>query len=463
MYISSYLREKRGMDEVKLIDMKVENLDVEDIAEYTQREAPDIVGLSSMSTDAVLMHQVAKRIREKRPSVFIVAGGPHPSSDPEDTLKDGTINVAVIGEGEETFYELISCIDNKESFDSLTGIAYIKNGRAQINNMRKFLDDLDKLPLPAWDLINLDKYAKHFGMAPWAGKRRYASIFTSRGCPYRCTFCHNIFGKRFRARSPENVLKEIELLYNRGISDFEIIDDIFNFNKERTAKILDSIIERGIKINIEFPNGLRADQLDEGLIRKFRKAGTRSIAFAVETASPRLQKLIKKNNRLDILKKLVEMSDKAGIFNVGYFMFGFPGETEEEMLQTLRFAIESDLHVAFFFILNPFKGTEIYREIEKTGFSIPSYEEYESYYFGLHNYSKVPTLRMRIILRAGLILFYLWRFRILKVVFRIPTKRYIFSLFLRETIRLFSFKNFLVRKKTLNQSYEDTTCKSPAQ
>ncbi len=457
LYLSSYLLDKRKDVDIKIVDMGAERLSPGDVSSIVSGYRPDIVGLSSMSTDATLLHATAKEIKENLSTALIIAGGPHPTTDPEDTLKNKDIDIAVIGEGEETFFEIVSAIENGNELRDINGIAYKKNGDFFINERRKFIEDIDTLPIPAWDIIDLELYSKHFGMAPWAGKRKYASILTSRGCPYRCTFCHNIFGKKFRARSPENVIKEIEFLYTNGVRDFEILDDIFNFDYTRTEKILDMILSHNLKINIDFPNGLRGDILDEKIIKKLRMAGTRSIAFAVETASERIQRLIKKNNRLDKLNKAIEISDKEGIFNVGYFMFGFPTETLEEMKQTIKFALHSNLHVAFFFVLNPFKGTDIYKEIKEHEIPVPLSNEYESYFYVSKNYSNVPMLRMKIYLRLGLMFFYLYRLRIVKTIIRIPTKRYLLSLMKIELIRLFNIRIF--KNRTPKLANENTACK----
>lgn len=445
MYLASYLREKRKWDEIRIIDMKAEGLGISDVSKIASEFNPDVIGLSSMSTDSMVMHDVAKSLKKTLPQKIIVAGGPHPTSDPEDTLKNNCIDVAVIGEGEVTFYELISLISENKSFYNIPGIAYRSNGNIVITEPRKLIENLDSLPLPAWDLINLDTYAKHFGMSTPSGKRKYASIITSRGCPYRCTYCHNIFGKKFRTRSPDNVINEFLHLYRKGVRDFEIIDDIFNLDKKRAIEIMDKIIASGIEINIDFPNGLRGDILDEEILNRLKKAGTRSICFAIESASERIQKLIKKNLKLESLKRNIDISDKLGILNMGYFMFGFPGETLEEIKKTIDYAIKSSLHIAFFFILNPFKGTEIYSQIEEMNLPLPGYEDY-NYYFGQHNYSSISTLRLRIMLRWGLLKFYFWKFRIIKTFFRMPAKQYALSLSLVELYRIFSLKNIFFKK-----------------
>jgi radical SAM superfamily enzyme YgiQ (UPF0313 family) len=190
------------------------------------------------------------------------------------------------------------------------------------------------------------------------GFRRYMALFTSRSCPFHCIYCHNIFGKGFRARSPQNVLEEVKFLMNTyGIREFEILDDIFNFNTKRASEIFKML--PGLGASFSFPNGLRTDLLDEDQLRVLKDGGVNYISIAVETASPRLQKLIKKNLKLDKVWNAIEICNRLRIFTRGFFMLGFPTETRDEIKQTISYACSSALHTAMFFIATPFQGTEM--------------------------------------------------------------------------------------------------------
>jgi radical SAM superfamily enzyme YgiQ (UPF0313 family) len=196
-------------------------------------------------------------------------------------------------------------------------------------------------------------------MAP-IGFRRYASVITSRGCPYRCTYCHNIFTKRYRFMDARRVVDELEHVSRTyDVKEFEIYDDIFNFDYERTEAILDEIIARELDLKLCFPNGLRGDRLDENLIVKLKRAGTHYLTLAVESGSPRIQKQIRKHMKLDRLFEAIRISARERILTGGFFMLGFPGETREELEMTVDFAVRSDLHLAFFFMVIPYEGTEL--------------------------------------------------------------------------------------------------------
>lgn len=188
--------------------------------------------------------------------------------------------------------------------------------------------------------------------------RNYASLFTSRGCPYDCVYCHSIQGRRFRARSPELVLEEIRWLYEAmGVDEFHIMDDIFNFDRDRMHAICRQIIESGMKVHLSFPNGIRTDLLTEEDIDILEKAGVYKIWFAIETRSKRLQKEINKRNDFDRIDPIIANS---------FFMIGFPTETVEEMAETIDYAVDSDLDAAAFFQVIPYPGTKLWEWAIKT-------------------------------------------------------------------------------------------------
>ncbi|MBK7259204.1 MAG: radical SAM protein [Ignavibacteriae bacterium] len=167
---------------------------------------------------------------------------------------------------------------------------------------------------------------------------------TTRGCPYRCAYCHNILGKTFRVRSPEHVMREIRMIHDTyGITDFQVIDDIFNLDMDRAKKICDLIVGSRLPLTLSFPNAIRSDRVDEELIDKMAAAGTKFISIAIETASPRLQRLIRKNLDLDRAFKAIDTITRVGIVTRGFFMIGFPTETEDEARQTIEYAKASSL------------------------------------------------------------------------------------------------------------------------
>ena len=368
MYIASALRE-RSNHEIKILDMKAHFLSDEQALQEIKSFSPDIVGIKTLTSEATAVHELTGKIKKQHPHSKIIIGGPHTHGSSNSILEDDNVDYVAIGEGEETAYELINEIEQGNDSPDVAGIGYRRNGKAVFTQPRQPQLDIDSLPFPAWDLIDMEKY---YRIPSWNYHlARHMAIFTSRGCPFKCAYCHNIFGKKPRLRSPENVLQEIDTLYHDyGVRELKIIDDIFNVNKKRAQAICDGIIDRGYDLDICFPNGLRGDIMDRATIKKLKAAGTSMITYAIESASPRIQKLIKKNNKLDRLKEVIDETVEEGIFTKGFFMMGFPSETREEVHATANYALTSKLHWISIFVVNPFEGTKIADMAKEMGIHI---------------------------------------------------------------------------------------------
>ena len=363
MYLAGYLRKYRqGKDNVKIFDLSVQSEDhvIENLKDS------DIVGLSSTNRDGLYLSNVIKHIRKANTRCKLILGGPIASSLMDELFDHFDIDCAVAYEGEQTFLELIEKFDGGNiPFENIKGIVY-KNGNSKFTGRRETIENLDdEIPFPAWDLIIENPLSKEYwkrkSFAFFRISNKYMGLFTSRGCPYRCIYCHDIFAKRFRAHSPERVVAEVEYLNtNFGITDFEFYDDTFNFDKDRTRKICDLILKKRIKINIYFPNGLRSDRLEKDIVEKLAKAGTKVLCFAIETVSERLQKLLQRNLKFENINNMIQVAVKNGIHAEGFFMLGFPTETKKEMLETIHFAAASHLHSAAVSIAIPQKGSELF-------------------------------------------------------------------------------------------------------
>ncbi|MBK7975843.1 MAG: radical SAM protein [Deltaproteobacteria bacterium] len=305
----------------------------------------------------------------------------------------------------------------------VNGLTFRRDGAAISTSPRDFIEDLDALPWPAWDLVDIEGYAARPCMSTLP-KRRYMTLFTSRACPYRCNYCHDVFGKVFRARSPENVVAEIEEISRRyGITEFECVDDIVNIDNRRAERICDLSIERGLEIGITFPNGLRADRLPRALLEKLRRAGTRTISFAVESASERIQKETQKKMNLQRLAQAVRDANELGILCTGFFMLGFPGETREELQSTVNFALSIPLHTAHFFIVTPFQGTPLSeRYSSEVRRHAGSFETFH-YILGSTNLSAVSDQELYRIQRTAWLRFYLQPRRMWQLLRSYPEKR----------------------------------------
>ena len=413
LYIAAVLRRDLGA-EVRIIDSLFE-MDMPAAASAEARAfAPDIVGISSLTAEAFLAHKIAAAVKSAVPAAPVVMGGPYPTSDPASALADGSVDAAVIGEGEETFPELVRLVmaegprwSGPGAADSIPGLALRAEEGVRYTAARPPVADLDSLPLPAWDLIDYRRFWRLGSMAS-VGVRPYMPIFTSRGCPYPCVYCHQIFGKRFRARSPESVAGEVALIHRLGTRDIEVFDDISNLDPGRFDRMLELMLENGLESRLSFPNGIRGDLLRESSADLLKRVGTGEVSIAVETASERLQRLLKKDISIPKVTRAIDMLADRRIFTRGFFMLGLPTETEAEMRATIRYAWRSRLHMALFFTPNPFAGTE-FREMFLASGRLPGgLRTIDFEYFGApFNGSEVPDAAYRRLYWAAYYGFYL--------------------------------------------------------
>ena len=338
LYLISSVKKQFPDIEFKVFHTSTSTNPIKEIEALLSSFNPDLVGLRALSIAANSFKLISERIRELKPDITIIAGGPYPSISYQDILVTGMANITVIGEGEATFVELIDNLNKSNAipFD-IKGTAVIKDGKVRLNDPRPVIQNIDVIPFPDYNYINLKDYGllKNHALQD-ASKSAY--ILSSRGCPYGCFYCHQLFGKRIRRRSAENVIAEMrEHIEKRGIFDFVFLDDIFNVPMAEAKKVLKAIITDLPPVRINFPNGLRADFIDEEMLDLFEQAGTVEMALAVETVVPRLQKLVGKN--LDIAKAQIAISAATKRFITRiFFIIGFPTETFEEAMQTINFA-----------------------------------------------------------------------------------------------------------------------------
>ena len=432
MSIGAYLRQNMPDGELKLIDMVPHGLSVDETAEKVKGFGPDIIGLSAMSLEASELAAVAAEVKKRMPDVPVIAGGPHPSTNPIKVLADTNIDYIVKGEGEHSTLELVNALADGGEVESIKGIGFRKDGEPFMTEPREEIVDLDSLPLPAYDLVDLPKYWELPRFGTVFANKTYAALSTSRACPYRCTYCHRIFGTKYRAQSADTVLRDLEELYHKhGVREIIFVDDCFNLDKKRVAAICDGMKERGLKFSISFPNGLRGDIMDEATLEKLKEAGTYRITYAIETASPRVQEFIKKNVKLDKLKEMISLTDKKNILVDGFFMVGFPGEKREEVDLTLSYAIESRLHTANFWFVTPFAGTELFEQAAAMGLTVTEDTETLHYFDPTTDMSEVPAEELKKKVQRTFLKFYLNPWRIWRIFRLFPNKGMLPSLFLR--------------------------------
>ncbi len=340
--------------EIKVLDTGIGALGLEEIKKEVEDFAPHIVCLNSLIFEADFAHKIAAVCKMVNEGVIVLMHGQLVDMAKEYILRDGNIDYGIRGEGEITLVDLLENLEKGGDLSEVRGIIYRRDGKTVSTAVRPYIEDLDEIAISfaAWDLINIKEYAKY---SNWNGSLRekfYMPVLTSRGCPFPCTFCseRETQGRRFRARSPENVFSEIKALHDRyGVKEIHFFDAVFNFDVERAKKICRLIIDSGIKLKLAFPHGIRADIMTDELMRLMREAGTYKLTYGIETATPRLQREVKKNLDINQLRDRIKKTAQTGIIVGGYLMLGFPTETRDEMMATINFAADSDLDVAAFF------------------------------------------------------------------------------------------------------------------
>lgn len=333
---------------------------------------PDVVGFTAMTVEYRSAARAARLVREHLPSAAVVFGGQHPTVRAAETAAEPFCDGVVRGEGEEVFTALLGCLERGADLSNVRGLAFRRGGEVVLTEPHPLVEDLDTLPWPAYDLLEMERYFRANSARTSPKHRRVVQLFTSRGCPWHCCYCHDLFGKRFRGRSPENVVAEMKMLQEKWhIREFMIDDDVFNFDLRRARRIFELIPAEGVRATFQFNNGLRLEHFDEDLVRKMAAAGTHFIAVAIESASPRIQKMIRKHVHLDRAARTLSWMRKYGIRTLGFFMLGFPTETREEIEETIRCAASLDLDEALFSIATPYPGTELSRQVEALGLYDP--------------------------------------------------------------------------------------------
>ena len=360
------------------------SFDDQEEAEPIRAFNPHIVGLSAVTAEAGNAQRIAKLTKQLFPDTVVVLGGPHATVF-EHALQETAFDFVVRNEGEKTLASLIDLLAEEGDFTELTGISYRDDRGEIVHNPPAGPLALDEVPFPDWDQIDLDFYSNvdnYIGLVAPGLKKM--SMSTSRGCPYQCIFCHNIFGKKIRTRSAESVLAEMRALKERGVGEIMVVDDIFNMDHDRMMAILDGMIEEKLDLRLSFPNGVRGDIFTREELEKLREAGTYFMAFAIESGSPRVQKLINKRLNLEKVLQNAKIASDLDIITCCFFMIGFPSETREEMLETLKIAARPEIDLPNIFVTIPQYGTRLYDLAVETGFIDGSYD------FDAYQYARSP-------------------------------------------------------------------------
>ena len=389
-YLAAYLREKSSHS-CKILDAEALELSYEMVEKEIRKINPDIIAMTAPTPAFQQVIDIANIIKNKiSKDIIIIVGGPHPSVFPEETIKIEPIDFIVAGEGEITFYELVEALDKKKDLHEVAGIVFMDNGRIIKTRPREFINNLDILPFPARDLMPQHLYA-----APPTKKVSEfhgTSIVSSRGCPFNCTYCipNVIWKRRYRARSPKNLVDEIETCVKKyNLREFNFHDELFTTLKERTIEICREIKKR--KLNIAWVCMSRTDFVPEDVLREMKSAGCKKIMFGIESGSKDILRAMRKNVNLEQAKEAVKLVKKVGIDVAVNFMFGYIGETEETIRQSIRLAKELDADTTAFLVASPYPGTDFYNIAKEKGYFREGYDWKD---FTLVSKDNVPVLNL---------------------------------------------------------------------
>jgi anaerobic magnesium-protoporphyrin IX monomethyl ester cyclase len=362
-YLASYLR--RSGHFVSVIDGEAEGISAHQIGFKAIEFKPEIIGISSTTVAFHRALDMAKEIKSIMPEVPVAIGGPHVTAAVDDVLIHPEIDFAIIGEGEVTLSELVDVIKNKGELANVKGLAYRKYNDIIVNTERPFIQDLDSIPFPAYDLIsNLSIYSP----PPTNYKKLpVTNVITSRGCPNHCTFCgHSVFGRSLRQRSPQNIADEIKYLYHHfNVREIAFVDDTFTINLNRIIELFE-ILDHN---NIHFPWTCmsRVSTVDEQILRFMKEHGCWHISFGIESGNKSILQRIKKNISLEAVNRIINICHHLHIKTKGFFIIGHPGETETTIEETIRFALKLPLDDVIVTLNTPLPGTEQYKTVNQFG------------------------------------------------------------------------------------------------
>ena len=377
--IAAYIREK-GFSDVSILDCEALQIGLNEVKDHIPKDV-SVVGATSVTPTLKNACAIMKIAKAVNPKCATVIGGDHVTALPEETLSVyPEIDFGVFGEGEITFLELLKGLEKGlDDYSSIQGLVFRKDGAIKKNAPRPLISDINELPIPAYDLLPMDKYVSPAHHAIFLDKEvklnPFTIFFSLRGCPYRCKYCASkvMWERRVRYRSVEKTMEEIDyLIKNFGIKCLEFNDENFIINKPRMKRLISELKKRKEEHGVYWNCLTRVDSVDLETLKDMKDAGCYFIRFGVESGDQRMLDLMSKDITVEQVKHAFKLTKEAGIACSASFIIGYPGETWETFRNTLNLAIEIDPTLAFFFVAIPIVGTELYDEAVEKGLILNS-------------------------------------------------------------------------------------------
>lgn len=405
--LAAYVERELGV-EVAVCDTTFDPR-LERIAEFYDRERPDLVGIG-MSTLMLGEGLAAARMAKDR-GLPVFLGGPHPTVDPEGVMAHPAVDACVLGEGEETTVDLVRSLLAGER-RPVEG-AWVRGADGVIlrSDRRRAIRDLDALPFPAWDRVDMEAYIAAWGqLDSFRPGLRGVNLIASRGCPYACSFCQPVldamFGKKLRARSPARVVEEIVELERRyRIEGFWFTDDTFTTNRRWVAEFCDRLDATGLRLY--WGCTTRANLIAPELMARMARSGLRKVGIGMESATEHVREgIYKKGVSAEAIEHTVRVAREHGVHTLLFLMLGAPGETAADMVKTIETATRLPADEASFSLFVPIPGTDLHREMVERGYAMSTdYTDYD-YYARQPFEHELPRWRLRMLQRWAYLRFY---------------------------------------------------------
>jgi anaerobic magnesium-protoporphyrin IX monomethyl ester cyclase len=366
-YLAATLREHGHP--VDIYDAAIEEEPLEAVA---RRGGYELLGISAVTPLIVEAWAMARE--GKRLGMTTVLGGPHLTLMPEESLDAAhpEVDYVIQGEAEESIIEFVDALEGRRPMETVHGVFWRKNGGLEVNAPARLVPDLDAVPYPAHDLFKITRYANLQPLTDGLDRKARAyTIMTSRGCPYKCTYCSKpITGNTWRPRSVENVIGEWRwLVRDLRATEIGLTDDIWNLRLDRAKELCRALIAEGLNtVPWITVHGMKVNHTDAELFQLMKQAGCKRVGFGVESGDPHiLRDVVKKSQSLEMVHNAFRWAQAAGLQTMGFFIYGMPEETEETMEKTTQLALELDPDLANFMLATPYPGTEMYDLIRQHG------------------------------------------------------------------------------------------------
>lgn len=367
--------------ETQILDLMLSKHPKKDLISKLKEFNPEFVGITFTTPLFNEAKELVDIIKEFSLKIKVISGGVHPTILPKEVLKNTKIDVVVIGEGDHILPEVVL----SKNISKIRGIAYKEEGKIILTEKALPIKDLDGLPYPAWNLLDVEKYQNSKLVAR---KNPVGTIETSRGCMFSCVYCNkSIFSRSFRVKSPKRVVDEIEYMLRCGFKEIHIWDDNFATNLKRAKDVCDEIIKRKLKFIWRLECGVRVDCVDLEFFQKAKRAGCYGVSFGFESGNQKILDEMNKGTTIEQSYKACNMAKKAGLEITGFFMFGLPSETEETMKETIKLAKKLDCDYSKVTLVVPYPSTSLFERLQKEG--LIKTKDWSKYNF--HTASKVYT------------------------------------------------------------------------